>query len=187
MLSRIRGLAIFCIGLILGFLILWQVLIPYRHRLAERQVARGDIYLIAGQYSEAGDEYKKALTYEDSNPEAINRLRLTKEGPVDIRQLRDFYDQNGLELVVQKIDAATKSYPNPKSALQAGVDLYSAKDYVYAQYPIETALGLDPDYPEALHYQGLVYRELAKIDAIYSQKAAESWKKRDALTPKYLK
>lgn len=184
--SSFRGILIILIGLIIGFLVVWQFSIPVRHRLAERQIDRGDVFLLAQDYSGATVEYQKALSYEKTNTEAEHRLELAKEGPVDIVKLRQFYlDHKDLEIVT-KIDQATKSYTEPKEALKAGVELYSAKEFVYAQYPIQEAIRLDPDYPEAWHYLGLTYQQLAKIDPNYTEKAADAWEHRDALTPKYL-
>ncbi|MEI6477533.1 MAG: hypothetical protein WCO52_00910 [bacterium] len=181
-----RSLAIIGIGLAIGVVILWQVAIPFREKVAARYVERGDAYLVVQEFDSAAGEYQKGLDFDRHNAQAAEGLRLAKLGPVDVAQLREFYISHNATTVISQLDNATKSYPNPKSALQAGVDLYAKHQYNYARYPMQSAVKLDPGYPEAWNYLGLDYQKLAEWDASYTTKAEEMFKKRDALTPNYL-
>ena len=185
--SAKRTAVIFLVGVALGGLVVWQASIPIRNRIATRYVERGTTYLVAQEFSSAAKEYEKALDYNIDNQEAFTYLRLAKEGPVDIAKLKQFYQTHHVESVLDKLDLAQQSYETPKKALEAGVGFYEAHEYSFAQYPLLRAVQLDPEYPEAWHYLGLTYQELAKMDVRYQERAVQAFAKRDNLTPKYLK
>ena len=174
------------VSIALAALLVWEIAVPIRASLAQRFLARGDTYLKEQEFDAAAAEYRKALSYEPSDFHIKSRLDLAKKAPTDIAAAAGFYQENHIQPVLDKLAKAQKHYADSKQALQAGVDLYQAKDFSYAQYPIKRALQLDPGYPEAWHYLGLTYQELAKIDPSFKQKADEAFHQRDLLTPAYL-
>ena len=186
MFSARRSVAIMLIGLALGAIVLWQALQPVRRQIAGRYVDRGDSYMENRDFDLALDEYAKAQDFDPSSSEASSRIALAKEGEVNIAALRSFFASHGKPDLVKEIDAATKTYSQPKDALEAGATLYTAQEFALARYPLEEAVMLDPGYPEAWNYLGLTYKELAFYDASYNAKAAQAFAKRDALTPNYL-
>ena len=52
----------------------------------------------------------------------------------------------------------------PKDAVALGLKYLAQGDFAYARYPLEQAIQLDPNYPEAWHYLAQTYQELAKYD-----------------------
>jgi Tfp pilus assembly protein PilF len=187
MISRTRAFLIVLVGLLLGVLLILEISIPFRQKIAERHVERGDVYLVAQDFDQAALEYRQALSYDSSNQPAIQKEKLARKGGTDIAVLKDFYEEHFVTAVLSNLAIAQKEYEKPKESLEAGVSFYEKGEYVYARYPLERAVRLDPEYPEAWHYLGLTYQELSKEDSSYSQKAAEALEKRDQLTPRYLK
>lgn len=181
-----RAVIILIVGAILGFLLFQQAATPIRQKVSDRFVIRGDSYVLSQDFAEAEAEYEKALAYNPENQIAKRQLDLTKKGETDIAVLRDFYVAHGAATIVDRIDASSKQYSDPKEAVAAGIAWYQKGESLYAQYPLQQAVELDPGYPEAWHYLGLVYQDLALHDEAYKEKAEEAWKTRDLLTPKYL-
>ncbi|MBU6389161.1 tetratricopeptide repeat protein [Patescibacteria group bacterium] len=185
--SRKRSLFILVVAMVLAVLAAWQIIAPIKERVSERYVQRGDTYMAAQDYETAQEEYRKALTVNPRNATAADRLRVAQKAETDIAAVRSFFEAHKIDPVLQKLDQATKPYGSPKYALVAGVRFYQDHDFVYAQYPLQQAVRLDPQYPEAWHYLGLVYTELATFDASYQAKAAAAIKKQNDLSPMYLK
>lgn len=185
-LPRFRAVLILVISFALGGLISWQVIQPVYRRVSDRYVVRGDAFLASGEPEAAEVEYRDALKYNAKNQLAQQRLILAETVPVDIAAGRGFYEEKGVAAVVQKIDKARTAYARPKEAVQIGLEFYTNREFVYARYPLERAVQLDPEYPEAWHYLGLTYQELAKTDPSFQAKAEEAFRRRNLLTPNYL-
>lgn len=181
-----RCVVIGILSLILLFVLSTRLTLPYNQRLSQRFLDRGDTYLIAREFEESIKQYEKALKNNSDNALARERLKLARQASLDIAALRDFYAEKGVREMVDKIDLSTQAYSTPKAALTAGVRFYEDRDYVFAQYPLRRALKLDSGYPEAWHYLGLTYREMAKIEPEYNKQAEEAWQKRDQLTTRYI-
>lgn len=181
-----RVLLIFVIALVLIVTLIYQLGAPLRHIFANRFLERGDTFFSSLEYDSAEREYDKALLYDKNMTLAADHLALVKEAPTDIAVARDFFAEKGRREVVDRIDAAKEHFTDPKKALETGATLYQQGQYVYAQYPLQTAVTLDPEYPEAWHYLALTYDHLAKENARFREKAVEARAKRDALTPRYL-
>lgn len=173
------------VALALALLVITKIAWHVRQEVANRYLERGDIYLTQLEFSAAVDEYQKALHADPSNAEAISRLHTAEIAPVDIAQAASFYQEHRVESVISKLQEAQQPYSTVTAAVAEGVKLYSAQEAVYAQYPLERAVQLDPGYPEAWNYLGLTYQELAKIDSTYTKKAEVAFARRDALTPAY--
>ena len=181
-----RALAIVVVGLVLGVVLVWQIIQPLRPLVAQRYVTRGDSYLISQEFSEAQGQYREALKFEPSDTTATEHLALATKGPANPALLKNFYTQNNVLSQLNRLSTAQASFSNPKLALEAGAGLYNAQDYAYAQYPLQTAVSMDPQYAEAWDWLAKDYGKLAKIDSDYTskQKAAETT--RDSLTTQYL-
>lgn len=180
-----RAILAISIGVVLGGVVAWQVIEPVKGTIAERFRLRGDTYLVEQNYDQAISEYQKSLHYNSQNQVASHNLQLAEQGSTDPATLKEFFSEHNQTEEVKKIEAAQTLYTNPKEALAAGVTLYEQKDFAFARYPLERAVALDPQYPEAWNYLGLDYQELAKENASFRAKAAAAWAKRDSLTPKY--
>lgn len=185
-LSVRRSLAILAVGILLAGVILWQLSQPVKVKVSERFTERGDGYFVAQNFEQAEEEYHKALRYNPENSTAKQNLDLATKAEVDIAAAADFFTQHGVAEVGEKLAVAKKGYTNPKEALKVGVEFFNNGELRFARYPLERAVQLDPDYPEAWHYLALTYQEYAKNDAQYKQQAEDAFKKRDSLTPKYL-
>ena len=184
--SKRRTAFIFFIAALLAIFISWQIIIPVRQDVSARYVQRGDAYLSAQEFDSAQKEFQQAISYDSTNQTAKERLEIAKKSLTDIALVGDFYRQQQITAVVQKLDTAQKMYSTPKQALQAGVLFYQNHDFVYAQYPLQRAIELDPGYPEAWHYLSLTYQELTKADPTIQAKADAALKKQNELTAKYL-
>lgn len=184
--SSRRALVILSLSGILVALMMAAVLAPARKQISKRYLIRGDKYLVAQQFEPARREYQQALDYDPDNATARQMRDLAQKAPTDIALARDFFQARGVVAVTEKLDQAQQKYSHPKDALQAGVDFFQAGEFVYAQYPLRQATKLDNGYPEAWHYLGLTYQELAKKDSSLQALADEAFKRRDLLTPNYL-
>jgi Tfp pilus assembly protein PilF len=181
-----RSIVILVLALALAGVLIVEALGPVRLRVAQRYLSRGDSYLAAQEFDAASAEYDKALHYDSSLQAARDHLALAESAPTDIARLRAFYQEHGVQAVVDKLDRAQKAYTDPKEALTVGASFYEAHDFSYAQYPLLLATQLDPGYPEAWNYLGLTYQELARDNASYRAKATAAFAKRDSLTLKYI-
>ena len=182
-----RTLAILGIGAILIAILINQAAGPVRHALANRYLARGDAAFLSEKYDKANREYKKALHYNPVLTEAETNEVYAAEAPTDIAKARPFFEEHQAIDVLKKLDKATAPYDDPKEALKVGVEFFKAGAFVYARYPIERAVQLDSQYPEALHYLSQTYEKLAEFDASFRDKALDAARRRDAITPNYLK
>ena len=181
-----RTILILGVSLVLLGLLVCYFLQPFLRRVSGRYLDRGDTYLASQEYDAAISQYDKALYYDRGNAEAKAHMQLAQKAVTDIAALRDFYVEKKVAAVVEKIDLATKEYPTPKKALEAGVAFYNEREYVYAQYPLRQAVRLDPEYPEAWHYLGLACEQLAKDDPAFTGQAKQAFQKQNELTNKYL-
>lgn len=184
--SWVRSLFILLVALILGVLVLFQLLHPYLLRLSDRYLARGDSYLVLQDYGSALNEYDKALEYNPNNTLVKSHQILAKLAPTDPAVARNFYRSKGAKAVNEQLDAALKDFPSALEALKAGLVFYDRGEFALAQYPLQKAVKLDPEYPEAWNYLGLTYQKLASLDHNLEKKALEAFKKRDELTPNYI-
>lgn len=162
-----------------------QLAPPLRQELSARFLHRGDQLMLQQEYEGAAQEYRRAARYDGQNAAAKERERMAQAAPYDMAVAGEFYRERGVAAVTERLDRALAQYSTPKEAAEAGLAFYGAKEYVYAQYPLERAVKLDPQYAEAWHYLGLTYRELAKENARYQKMASEALAKRDGLTLKY--
>jgi len=185
-LSYTRSLLIVILSLVLAVLLLGELTAPFKRFIADRYRERGDSYLISLQYDQARSQYETALHYNSGDTLAVSHKHLADVAPSDIAQAKSFFVEHQVKAVLDKLNVAQAGYSDPKQALQVGANFYTAKDFVYAQYPLQRAVQLDPEYTEAWHYLLLDYQELAKIDAQYKTKADEAQKRQDDLSPKYL-
>jgi len=185
-LSRRRVVGIIVVSAVLAVLLAYEVVTPIRQAVSTRFVDRGDTYMVSLEFDQAKAEYREALRYDAQNGLASQRLSLAEVAPADIAQAKGFYQEKGVASVIQKLDKAQQSYTDPKQAVLGGLYFYTNKDYVYARYPLEQAVQLDPGYPDAWNYLALTYQQLAKLDPSYEAKATEAFRRRDTLTPKYL-
>lgn len=174
------------VSLVLGVLLLQQVEQPIHRAFSTRFTARGDDFLVAQEYTAAAREYSSALRYDPHNPTAQAHRDLALAAPTDIAVAATFYEEHNVVAVTGRLAKAQAVFPIPKAALQAGVDFYSQGEYVYAQYPLRQAVMMDPNYPEAWHYLGLTYQQLAKLNPSFTAKANQAFATRDTLTPKYI-
>ena len=181
-----RSLLIIVLGFLIVCILAWQASLPIKRALAIRYVARGDTYMIQNNYNRAVQEYQSALKNDSQNAEALRKETIAVEASTDIASARDLFQELGQTSMVTKIDQATKPFDSPKAALQAGVSYYQASEYSLARYPLETALQLDPNYPEAWHYLALVYDKLATYSSVFKDKATDARSKRDALSPLWI-
>jgi tetratricopeptide (TPR) repeat protein len=181
-----RLFCIYAIALTLLVVLGLECAAPARSQLSNRYLARGDARLTALQYDEAVTEYRRAISLDGGNTEAQAHLKLAEAAPTDIAQLRQFFLEHGNRETVALIDSATKNYPTAKSAVQAGLDFIAKDEYAYARYPLEYATRLDPEYPEAWHYLGEVYKELSKENTSFIAKAQTAEQKGNLFTTKYL-
>jgi len=185
-LSPKRVGAILLISLALLYVLILQVQAPIRHTLSERYRTRGDAYFANLEYAEAQKQYNLALDYDPNNQAAKTALTMAEKAAVDLTAAKPFFQDHNVQKPLDLLKEAQKTYTNAKDAVAAGVAYYQAGQFVYAQYPLQQAVKLDPDYPEAWHYLGLTYTELAKTDPSYTAKANDCFQKQNALTPKYL-
>ena len=187
--KRIQGLRlslIFLVAIFIAILVGGKAWLVINQRIAERFVERGTSYLIAQDYPAAAQEYQKALRYNSQAIEAEQDLAIIHISQIDIAQAKSFYVEHKVTSVLQKLSKAQATFTNPKQAVAVGVQFYANQDYVYAQYPLQQAVNLDPGYPEAWHYLALTYQKLGKIDSSYTKKADEAFLRQNELTPKYL-
>jgi len=182
-----RSAAILLVGLLLGAALVWLALQPLRPVVADRYVARGDTYLQSQQFADARAQYRLALRFNPADTAAAANLILAERGETDPAVLRQFYRQHDDLAPLAKLDQALSAFADPKQALVAGAGLYVAHEYAYARYPLEKAVGMDPQYAEAWNYLALDYGELAKLDSGYLAKEKAAAARRDALTTSYLK
>ena len=185
--SRRRLALIFVVT---GFLLWWLVsnaLNPLRLRLSERFTARGDGYFVALDYPDAVKEYDHALSLNPKNAQATTDRAMAEKATTDPQAAKSFFTAHAMSAELDKLNRAQATFTSAKKALEAGVALYATADYGYARYPLETAVKLDAQYPEAWDYLGLDYQKLAATDSAYTAKAADAFKKRDLLTPNYIK
>jgi Tfp pilus assembly protein PilF len=181
-----RSAAVFLVAMSILILGGREAARPARHLLSERFRQRGDTYLNSLSCDEAVREYRRALRLNPENSSAQRHLSYALAAPTDIKAARPFFAATGNTTVLQKLDKAEREYPTAKSALTAGLELLAGGDTVYARYPIEQAVRLDENYPEAWHYLSRVYGELAGEQAGFRTQAEEAVKKRDSLTVKYI-
>lgn len=181
-----RIMLIFLVAISLIFLLVNEMLKPIEKKISDRYLMRGDQYFTVLNYTKAEKEYQKALEYNSGNLKARQNLDLVKVAPIEIAKTRDFFVEKGVSEMVKQIDLATTDYTTPKEALAVGVAFYEKGDWALSQYPLQKAVSLDSQYPEAWHYLGLVYERLSSIDSSYSERAKAAFAKRDELTPEYL-
>ena len=162
-------------------------MVPIKSSLSARYLAKGDTLFVDQDYLDAVVEYSRALSYEPNNEVAAHNRQMAEAASTDVVRAKPFFEAHGVNDVLVKLAEAEVAYPTPKAALTEGVKLYTAGEFAYAQYPLQRAVHLDPSYPEAWNYLGLTYEELGKIDVEYTKMAVEVFKKRDSLTPKYIK
>jgi Tfp pilus assembly protein PilF len=184
--SRRRGLAIIAVACVLAAVLCWQLAVPLRERISARFVSRGDSYMQSLDFINAAEEYKKALRYVPDNEVAAERERQAKISLTDIAQAKSFFEVFQVTSVLGKLAEAEGPFYYPKDALTEGVKLFVGKEYVFAQYPLQRAVALDPEYPEAWHYLAQTYQKLGEIDPAYRAKAVEAFRRRDTLTPLYM-
>lgn len=181
-----RTMLIFLVAMSFIFLLVSEMLKPVEGKISDRYLTRGDQYFVALDYDKARGEYEKALEYNSENLLAKDHLKLVEIAPVDIAKARDFFVEKDSGEMVEQIDLATTEFAPPKEALAVGVAFYQKGEWALAQYPLQKAVGLDSQYPEAWHYLGLVYERLSTLDSSYSGRAKAAFAKRDELTPEYL-
>ena len=186
-LSRRRSLSIFVIALALLYTLVQAILVPIKSKLSARYLAKGDALFVDQDYQDAVVQYSYALSYKANNVTATRNRQMAEAASTDIVKAKPFFEMYGVSEPLEKLSEAQIAYQDPKEALTEGVKLYAAGEFAYAQYPLLRAVQLDPNYPEAWNYLGLTYGELGKRDQVYSKKASEALKKRDILTPMYLK
>ncbi len=184
--SRRRTALILLLSLALAFLILGEVSGPLRQRLSRRYIVRGDAYMVQENFLSAAREYEQAVAYDGSNIDAANRLVQAEAALTDPAAAEPFFAAHQVGSALDRLAQARQPFENPKTALSTGVQLYTEQHYAYARYALERAVQLDEAYPEAWHYLALDYQKLGEIDQSYKSKADEAFKRRDALTPKYL-
>lgn len=178
--------SILLVSSVLLWILLNQVQQPIQERISDRYRLRGDSYFAALDYAEAQNQYRLALKYNPHNQLAQQELDMAAKAAVDLTAAKPFFEGHNLQEPLSKLHEAQRTFTDAKAAVVAGVGYYNKGEFVYAQYPLQQAVTLDPEYPEAWHYLGLTYQELAKSDFSYQHKAQECFDKRDALTPKYL-
>lgn len=186
MLGIIRTVSIVVIGLLIGILVLWEVLTPFKKEVALRYIERGDRYLLEELLQPALDSYNQALRFDPANQTAVSRQQMTMRARTDALAMRGFVQDHGMTAAAQRLESALYEYEQPKDALIAGVDLYQRGYYSYARYPVERALEIDRYYTEAWHYLGLICGELAKIDSEWQECTEKAWSERDKLSTEYL-
>ena len=186
-LPRWRSLT--ALGLTVALLLLATpfVLKPVKLKLAERYESRGDTYFSRLQFKDAEGEYRQALQYDPQRVGSVNSLRMAQLSESDLKAGLPFFKAHNITEVVNLLNDATMPYPTPKESLEEGVKLFSVGRFAYARYPLERAVLLDPEYPEAWNYLGLTYQELAKEEPGMKGKAEEAFNKRDSLTVIYIK
>ena len=161
-----RALTAGGVALLLVLLLATNVAWRVRQKVAQRYLERGDVYLTELEYASAVKEYQSALHADPSSQIAISQLHLAQIAPVDIAQAVDFFQQHNVQSVLTKLAEAKQPFNSAPAALKEGLTLYSGQQFVYAQYPLQEAVKIDPGFPEAWHYLGLTYQELAKIDPL---------------------
>lgn len=182
--SPLRTVIIFVIALALLGIAAWQSVLWLQPKLAQRYVDRGITYLESQNYDSASSEFEKAERAHD--PTAAHWLDLATQAKTDPKVLSDYWQQWHIDSVVRSIAEADGPFATPKDAVTKGIKLYTAGQSPYAQYAIDQALSMDPNYPEAWHYRYLIYTELAKQNAKYRDLADQARQKRDSLTSLYL-
>lgn len=180
-----RSVVIITVTVLVCALVGWQLVTWARPFLATRYTERGIAYVKAQQFSQARAEFERAESFGDSSAHAWKEK--ASQAPTDPRILTTEWTAWGITAVTEKLHQATQPFATPKQALTAGVALYDAGEFAYARYPLEQAVTLDSEFPEAWHYLGLTYDSLAALDSSYTAKAQEARVKRDALTSRYLK
>ena len=185
-LSARRSAAALLVGTILLVVLLMTASAPLHRIIAERYRTRGDLAIAALNFDQAEQDYQRAVQLDGRNLLASERLHLANSAEADIAAARPLFVELNQNDVVTKIDAATASFPDPKTAAAEGLRLYNVNDFRFARYPLETAVRLDPGYPEAWHYLALTYDKLAVYDATYRDKAATARANRDRLTPRWI-
>lgn len=179
-------MAILLLGVALLGVIMNHFLSPLRQTLSDRFVSRGDAYMRSLDFPAAEVEYHKAVSYVSGNSVALSRQRYAAVSQTNIADARPLFEELHVQSVLVTLDQAQAEFKDPKEALREGVLLYTQKEYVYAQYPLQKAVQLDPEYPEAWHYLGLTYQKLGEIDPNYQVKSREAFRKRDSLSPAYI-
>jgi len=174
------------VAVIILAIAVWQGVIPIRIAVAKRYVTRGDSYFVHQQFDLAEQEYQSALKYDGKLTEASTREAIAANASTDIAAARPLFVELGQTDEVNAIDQATVAYTDPQKALAGGVAFYNNAQYALARYPLEKAVQLDPNYPEAWNYLALTYDQLAQSNATFQAKAKDARTKRDALTPKYI-
>ena len=181
-----RAIFILLLSLALAAVIILQLIQPIKRKLSDRFTVRGDAFFALQDFTHADTEYEEALRYNPHNQTALTNKLLADTAKTDIAAARQFFVDHHVTDAVARIDKAEAEYPTPKDALEAGVILYNQGFYSYAQYPLQQAVKLDPDYPEAWNYLGLTYEKLAMLNPSFSAKAKAAFSKRDTLTAKYI-
>jgi tetratricopeptide (TPR) repeat protein len=179
-----RTIAVFLIAAAILALASWQAVDFLKPKLAERYVDRGITYLESQNYDSAAQEFTKAKN--SKAPDADYWLNLASQAPTDPKALQEKWEEWHIDSVLRRLQEASGPFATPKEALTKGIELYSTGEAPYAQYAIDQALTLDPNYPEAWHYRYLTYTELAKQNVKYRDMAEVARQKRDSLTSLYL-
>lgn len=182
--STRRTITIFFIAAALLALAAWQVIVQLQPRLAQRYIERGVTYLQSQNYDAATLEFTKAQN--SRAPEAAHWLELTNDVVTDPKVLESYWRQWHVDVVTRKLDEAAGPFASPKDALAEAIKLYSTHDAPYAQYAVDQAILMDPNYPEAWQYRYLIDTELAKQSTKYRELADQAKAKRDSLTSLYL-
>jgi Tfp pilus assembly protein PilF len=184
--SKRRSCSIVLLGAVILAILAWQASKPIKEAVAERYLARGDVFMTQRKFDEAQAEYEKAIRSNTTLVKAHERQEIAAEAATDIAKARAVFSELNQTSMVEKIDQATATFTKPKEALKTGMDFYTAGEYALARYPLEQAVQLDPAYPEAWHYIALTYDQLAASNASFREKAQAAREKRDALSPQWL-
>ena len=182
--SARRAIVIFLVTIAILALGARQVISAIKPLVGQRYFARGITYLKAQDFNAAQKEFQKSLAAGDG--EASDWLIRTEQAPTNPRIFETEWREWQIDSVTRLLTEATQSFTDPKTALATGITLFQSGQAPYAQYAVDTAITLDPAYPEAWHYRYLIYQDLARESAPYREKAEAARQTRDSLTSLYL-
>lgn len=185
--GKLRAFLVLGLGLILILLIVNQAIPPIQKYVAKRFFERGNTYMLQLKFTEAKEEYQKALRLDGSLTEAAKYLQEAKLVTTDPSAARPFFTAQKATAWLETLDQAETEQTSPKEAVQAGLALLNAGKPALGRYALEQATRLDAEYAPAWYYLSKCYGELARLDpefqTEYQNKADQALAKQKALAP----